>query len=487
MHIVGKQIALFLFFLVLTNNYYLTQSPSEGDKLYKQGVDLAQQKKFDKALEKYFQSIDLANEDSALKARVYNRIGVVYGRIDDHLTAYDFFIKCIELSKQINLQSIEMSAKNNLANTLLMLGKSDSALQLKEEVYEYSLTHPTEVSQDLIKVNLATSYAERGNYTKAESYFLSFIESQKTDSLTNLLGVAQMNLSQLYGLKKEWQKAIEYGKSAEQTFLFTKNQKDLAQVYKNLKGYFENLNQTKKALAYSNKFIDLKDELEDSYNQADLRQIKTNYDKKLREEELKNKSLMLEITKKEKQLITRKLFFIISVSSLILVLAIVIYLYQRKKIKNNLEIINDIAERINNESKNQAINQRKIEKLTKDLIQKEEKIKSFENHLLSKQKREANTLAEMIKRGLKTEEDWTVFLTEFNLEYKLFLDDLTTKTTLSKNDVKILALQKLKLTTNEMALVMNITLGGVKKARNRLREKLNLPEEVTLNEFVSKI
>ena len=128
-----------------------------------------------------------------------------------------------------------------------------------------------------------------------------------------------------------------------------------------------------------------------------------------------------------------------------------------------------------------------IEELEKDLTLKEEKLKSFENHVTYKQKKQVNSLADMIQKGLKTEEDWTVFLTEFSLEYKSFNDKISSKTSLSKNDIKILALQKLNLTTNEMALVMNITLGGVKKARNRLREKLNLSEEITLNEFVSKI
>jgi len=488
LQIVVKQIVLVLFIFALTNNALcFSQSLNKGNDLYNKGVELAQLKKFEKALEAFFQCIEFTEGDPVLKARVYNRIGVVYGRINDNTTAYDFFIKSIHLSKENNLHGIEMSAKNNLANTLLMLGKSDSALQLKEEVYEYSKTHPAEISADLIKVNLATSYAERGEYSKAEKYFLNFLASQNSDSLAKLQGVAQMNLSKLYGLTNKWNKAIKYGKLAEQTFIKTNNKKDLVQVYKNLKWYYENINQTKQALAYSNKFIELQDEINSNYNLADLRQIKNNYETKLKEEELKNKSLMLEITKKEKQLISRKLTLIISISVLITVLAIVIYFFQRRKIKTNLNIINDIAERVSNQSKKNKLNQQKIEELEKDLTLKEEKLKSFENHVTYKQKKQVNSLADMIQKGLKTEEDWTVFLTEFSLEYKSFIDKISSKTSLSKNDIKILALQKLNLTTNEMALVMNITLGGVKKARNRLREKLNLSEEITLNEFVSKI
>lgn len=59
---------------------------------------------------------------------------------------------------------------------------------------------------------------------------------------------------------------------------------------------------------------------------------------------------------------------------------------------------------------------------------------------------------------------------------------------LTNTDLKVCAYLQLKLSSKEIAQLMNITVRGVEISRYRLRKKkLQLPTEKTLNDFLSEI
>ncbi len=58
---------------------------------------------------------------------------------------------------------------------------------------------------------------------------------------------------------------------------------------------------------------------------------------------------------------------------------------------------------------------------------------------------------------------------------------------LSEGDVRLLTLIKLQSSNKEMANMLGITIEGVKKAKQRLRKKMNLDEDTTIEEAILKI
>ena len=57
----------------------------------------------------------------------------------------------------------------------------------------------------------------------------------------------------------------------------------------------------------------------------------------------------------------------------------------------------------------------------------------------------------------------------------------------STNDLRLMSLLKMNLSSKEIANILNISIEGVKKARYRLRKKLNLNTEESLQELVIEL
>ena len=83
------------------------------------------------------------------------------------------------------------------------------------------------------------------------------------------------------------------------------------------------------------------------------------------------------------------------------------------------------------------------------------------------------------------DEDWQNFKSYFNqvhpnFETKLKADhpDMTV------NDIKLAALIRMNLTTKQIATINNVSILAVKKARYRLRKKLNISEDESLEDLL---
>jgi DNA-binding CsgD family transcriptional regulator len=58
---------------------------------------------------------------------------------------------------------------------------------------------------------------------------------------------------------------------------------------------------------------------------------------------------------------------------------------------------------------------------------------------------------------------------------------------LTPNELRICALMRLNISTKEIALLTNRTIGTVDNTRSSIRKKLNMNEEINLQEFLLNI
>jgi hypothetical protein len=129
------------------------------------------------------------------------------------------------------------------------------------------------------------------------------------------------------------------------------------------------------------------------------------------------------------------------------------------------------------------------------LREKNELIESFQAevqalHQQGIQQSDARTehLNRLINATLLTEEDWREFRQLFDKVYPGFLIRLKDKMPdLNPAEIRLLALTKLQLAPKEMAAMLGIGYEAIRKSRQRLRKKINLPEEGTLDELVGLI
>ncbi len=90
-----------------------------------------------------------------------------------------------------------------------------------------------------------------------------------------------------------------------------------------------------------------------------------------------------------------------------------------------------------------------------------------------------------IESELRANDYWSEFNNYFEKIDKRFTNALVQKfPQLTKNDLRICGLIKLNMSTKEIASILNISLRGVEKAKYRLKKRLELEQEQSLDTFI---
>lgn len=118
----------------------------------------------------------------------------------------------------------------------------------------------------------------------------------------------------------------------------------------------------------------------------------------------------------------------------------------------------------------------KIKKELEDYYKKQNNKKNFEPLF--------NKVETLLNEDINTEEDWKMFLINFEQKHTNFfkkLKDIYPQ--LTPNDLKLCACLRLNLDSKDIASLMNISVRAVENSRSRLRKKLNIQPHQHLNEF----
>jgi len=98
------------------------------------------------------------------------------------------------------------------------------------------------------------------------------------------------------------------------------------------------------------------------------------------------------------------------------------------------------------------------------------------------------SLNQIRQSAILTDDDWIVFRTAFEKVHSGFLLRLTSKLPdLSPAETRFMALAKLQLSNKEMANILGVSTDAMRTIRYRLRRKLNLSEEGSIDELINTI
>lgn len=100
---------------------------------------------------------------------------------------------------------------------------------------------------------------------------------------------------------------------------------------------------------------------------------------------------------------------------------------------------------------------------------------------------EPDRLTQSIDLQLNQEERWKYFVTLFERLHPLFFSRLQSAyPTLNTNDLRLIAMLKLNLSTKEISTLLGISPQSANTARYRLRKRLDLPAEAALESFLQQ-
>jgi AraC family transcriptional regulator, chitin signaling transcriptional activator len=99
-----------------------------------------------------------------------------------------------------------------------------------------------------------------------------------------------------------------------------------------------------------------------------------------------------------------------------------------------------------------------------------------------------NEIRKVVKINALNKHEWETFETNLNQIHNEFIINLTKKfPSLTSKDIRLCVYLKMNLSSKEIAPMMNISFRGVELHRYRLRKKLNLNQEESLNKFMLTI
>lgn len=429
------------------------------------------------------------SHDLDMQARLSNDLGQIYFR--SRQTA-----AVVKKEHDAALSLFQKTGNNiGLAETYGYIGhyyekqqRYDTALFYQKKALQLYDRTDDKAGKATIYENLGSIYEDKEQYDKALLYFKKVVELYDQSPEIAPVIASVNNIGDVYRKTGRYDSAIHWGREALHMSLETNNIYEQASVLKDLGETYHLMGKNDSAFVYMKLSRKM---LLGIYSQQNNQQ--TNFLNVLYENEKRDQAIaVFERSKK----LSRILYVAIGIAVLLLI--VVFYLvYSRQRIK-----IQQVQEKSARNEEQNKIQQEQIEQKTKELanhtiavVQRNQFLEDLKDSLAvmvkddrRDQKRQMQSLVQKINQNTQYENQWQDFNRIFEEVHPSFFQKINELfPDLSSNDIKLLALHKMKMESKEMALILGISPESLRVSRYRLRKKMNLAEGVNLANYLQEM
>lgn len=468
----------------------------------------------DKSTAYYQQAIDFAAANNMpVETGLYlHKMGMYYFTFKHNALACRYFLMSQEKFGQIGYDNVPDISHylSNIADFYYSLGDYDNAKTNLETALRYPQTTPRDRVNIINTIGLI--YRNYRQFPMAVSYFNKALALATANRDTVWIGIAEGNIGSVYFLQNQYDKALPYIQTDYKTsikydqtlnaaiavlrlakinidskkfelagsqlksaagLLKDNRNDDLSQWanYYDLKSQLdEQIGKSAESIVYRKKHEQAKDSLAKRNNIAAVERVKLRWESEKRTTELNG-------LKDAQKIQSVEINAGISVVTLLVIILLLVYNRERLKSKKDKELL--LAEKriVDEELKNADT---ALHLFTENLREKNTLIEKFKLEIdrlnqKSTSHADAGHLEKLLQAHIMTDGSWNDFKKLFIKVHPGFFVNLgKSHPHLSATDIRMLALIKLGLTNNEMANMLGITVEGIKKAKQRLRKKLDI-------------
>lgn len=477
-----------------------------------------------KAIEMLEKSIIIAKElkDNVSLARLFNSLAVNYNNQGNFSVALEYYLKALTIFEKLNSQSDIAKIYINIAGIKTSQKEYDESLKY----LHHSLTI-SEKLKDKFKIsvclaNIGHTYMKKNDIRALEYYekALKNIGDNKKSLTVNIL----VNMGNIYTQQKEYSKALEYLNEAfslAETLGIKHSTGDIwtemAWVYFHQKHYSEALAYSNKALTIANELnlLDLQKEIYRQLSEiyAAMNNYKSAYQNhilyKIYNDSIFNENNVKRLAdlesaykyEKEKQIYevearTRELqiksqqgiiiFLIIAFILLSLLGRMIVRSYKLKKKLLDLELEEANAELERNKKEMTAATLKLVQTAERD-VRSIKMLETIEKGTGPGLKDEIKSLIFDYKAQAHNS-NWEEFEILFQKVHPSFNENLNAHfPNLTQNERKLCIFLKLNMTNKQISQITFQSEEALKKARQRLRRKLNIDRDTSLVTFIQSI
>lgn len=453
----------------------------------------------DKALMYYNKMMDIAMElnDKELMAASYDNLGSLFLSLHDKDKAYTYYHQLLLISEEINNQTGIGKALNNIGEIERYRGDYKKAF----DYYKQSLAIHRELN-DIRKMainmeNMGVTYYTMNRPDDALHYYRQSLQYyQKANDRENIASVLVLMGKNAIKLG-QYDTAIVFYERAKNIAAQNDYHRYYMRALKGLSSAYEKKDDAQKALKYFKHFEVFKDSIHRLNERNNIAAIKAQLLTELDDTQYKLQKYEIEMLTKDKKIYRLKMNILISILIIIFLTGVLLAVRYKIIVKKQRQL----------REKDSELHKAQQELLKSELNSKDSDLMSFALHIVQKNKllkelgselRElskngdsetSKRLREMsmnIKQMLKIQEDIDLFDQKVSQTYDGFFHKIKEHfPTLTKNEERLCAMLKLKLSSKEIASINNTSVKAVEMSRYRLRKKCGIDNNTNLSEYIS--
>jgi tetratricopeptide (TPR) repeat protein len=445
-----------------------------------------------------------------------------YWQNSDHQQAMKIAMQCLADAEKFNITQANVEIYGSIANLFKETGQYPQAFKNAEAGLKLAIASK-DTAHMIALLGLKAMFTRSSHLFKNQpgpdnSIDLNLAALKIAESSPKYAKIRTRfydNICQYYKDQKDYQKAFYYGNKGVANALKFNQQRSLTYAYAWLgqANYFNGNHD--KGIGYLNQALEIASNLKEPYRVMELhghiydcylytenyKDALTHYrrmwsmrdslkvvDNGNKITELQTKYQTAQKDKEIMDLNAKALLRNALVVILVLLCVIIGLIYNRERKRKALAI----SERMRvDEELNSAVLE--LQYFTENLRQKNEIIEEFKSEIEHLQLQnisaaDKENLDSLVNAHIMTDENWNSFRRLFGKVHTGFFESIKKKyPNLTASDARILSLIKLELSNNEMANMLGITLEGIKKSKQRLRKKMELDKDESLESVLADI
>ncbi|MEP5613683.1 MAG: tetratricopeptide repeat protein [Cyclobacteriaceae bacterium] len=449
---------------------------------------------YDDGLRYLFDGLELyrSMQDTLGEANCLMNIGLIYGDRFDDDKALEFYFDALRLFESTKAESRSATTYSKIATIFIKQGKFEAA----EDFLRRSMKIHDQQKFDYGRMEVFNrfgllEFAKRDyssaihnlNQSLRISKEINDVEG-KTKTLLDLATV-QLEINQPTAAEISLKEALLYAREIG-------SHKWLKEIYSNLQIVNRRKGDLNKAIYYYDQYIQERDSIFSEETVSNISRLEAQLATVEQERQIKAKEQQIVILEQEAKLQRSRIVILIVIIFLIAALSFIIVRSRQAVAKRREEKAGEIAERAkqevefkNRELASYTVNFVQKNRLFEDLIESIQEIKKRSTNEVSK---DLTSIEKTVKKHIQVDQDWEDFKLRFENMHQGFFDHLHEKfPSLTNNDLRLSVLVKMNFSIKELGDMLGISPESVKTARYRLKKKLNLPSNQTLNSFLNEI
>ncbi len=473
---------------------------------------------------KVFQKIEIKDRENA----TLNNLGNLYADKGDYDEAVNYYLQSIKIKEELGVRRDLATSYNNIGNIYVESNDLEKGKQYYDKSLELALEFNDTATLTVCYSGIAMIHQNQKEFRKAINYSARALSLSRKSNNQYAVALNLGNMGQNYYRISNFDSSLYYLEQASMINSEIGNQHALAINYREMarvlidKNMFNQaLNQLQnslniaseieamrevmhgyevysylyekkrdylQSLEYYKKFKTVQDSILNEETKLKMNELELSYETEKKEKEIAEQNLEIETLKKAALIEGFRRKWLIGGLVVAVMLGGLTYYSQRQRLKRQklesekkrLEVENELT-----------IKKKELTTHTLHLVQKNDLLDDLSVKLreLKKSpqvnKTEINHLIQKIKSDKVADKDWDNFKLyfdqvheDFDNKLRQYFNDLTS------NEIRLAALMKMKLSTKEIASILNISPDSVNKARYRLRKKLNMDSEDRLEDFI---